>query len=341
MHLLVIRFSAMGDVALTIPVLRGVLKKNPELQITMVSEARFEPMFHDIERLNFYRVNMDNYPGFFGLFRLFRELRALAAWDAIIDLHSVMRSWVLDFFFRLTLVPVFKIDKGRKEKKELAQKENKVVKQLKHTTQRYLDVFKKFGVDGAVEEGRVLHVIAGAKKSLEAYLAEHELIKETKWLGIAPFSKHKQKTWPLSKITGLIEALTAHGNYQIFLLGGNEEAAELRNLASLYPNCVNMAGVFTLDEEIALMHELDVVVAMDSFNMHLAALCNTKVVSVWGGTHPFAGFGPLNGNDKFIIQVPHEQLNCRPCSVFGSKPCYRGDWACLKGVEVEEIMKNI
>ena len=102
-----------------------------------------------------------------------------------------------------------------------------------------------------------------------------------------------------------------------------------------------MAGVFSLEEEIALMYELDEVIAMDSFNMHLSALCNTKVVSIWGGTHRFAGFGPLNNNEKNIVEVPVEELECRPCSVFGSKPCHRGDLACLEQIQVSDVINKL
>ena len=341
MRLLAIRFSSMGDVALTVPVLRGVLKHNPDLQITMVSSGAFEAMFHDIDRLTFYRVDLKNYTGINGLYRLYKKLNELASWEAIIDLHSVMRSWTIGSFFRMAGVPVYKLDKGRSEKSALVRKDNKDFKLLKHTTERYLDVFKAFGVNGEVETGDVLHINERARTSLADFLNDKGLIKNKMWVGLAPFSKHKQKTWPLSKITALIEALGQNELYQIFLLGGVEEAEDLQNLAALYPHCINMAGVFSLDEEIALMHQLDEVVAMDSFNMHLAALCNTKVISIWGGTHRFAGFGPLNDNEQYIAQVSHKELNCRPCSVFGNKPCYRGDWACLKGIEVEEVLKLI
>jgi len=341
MRLLVIRFSAMGDVTLTVPVLRGVLQKNPNLRITMVSNASFEPLFHDIDRLDFFRVQLDNYSGLTGLYQLFKKLKKAGDWDAVIDLHSVMRTWVLGALFKVSGVPVRKIDKGRQEKKLLVRKENKSFKQLKHSTERYLDVFKSFGVEGMVESGPVVHVIDKAKKSLEQFLEENELSHDKKWLGLAPFSKHKQKTWPLSKVTSLLEALKADGNYQIFLLGGKDDLKELDSLTTLYPQVINMAGKFSLDEEIALVHQLDLIISMDSFNMHLAALCGTKVISIWGGTHPFAGFGPLNDNDKYIVQVAQNELECRPCSVFGSKPCFRGDWACLRGIEPDQVLKML
>jgi len=341
MHLLVIRFSAMGDVALTVPVLRGVLKQNPDIDIEMVSNIAFEAMFHDIDRLTFRGVDLSNYSGFGGLFKLYRELKALGPWDAIIDLHSVMRTWVLGSLFKASGVPVFKVDKGRKEKKALIRQKNRVFEPLKHTTERYLDVFNAFGISGEVISRDVLHVDDEAQSNWQHFLHENGISKDKKWLGLAPYSKHKQKTWPFSKVNSLIEELGKSGEYQVFLLGGGNEVEDLQNLATLYPHCLNMAGVLSLDQEIALMHQLDVVVAMDSFNMHLAALCDTKVISIWGGTHSYAGFGPLNGNDQFIVQVDHGELDCRPCSVFGSKPCHRGDWACLNRIEVHSVAEAI
>ena len=341
MRLLVIRFSAMGDVALTVPVLRGVLQENPDLEIEMVSNIAFEAMFHDIDRLTFYGVDLNNYSGFGGLFKLYRELKKMGPWDAVIDLHCVMRTWVLGSLFKASGVPVFKIDKGRKEKKELVRQKNRVFEPLLHTTGRYLAVFSAFGIAGTVISGDILHVNDEAQTSLQQFFIENGISKDKKWLGIAPYSKHKQKTWPFSKVNSLIEELGKSGENLVFLLGGGNEVEDLQNLATLYPHCLNMAGVLSLDQEIALMHKLDAVVAMDSFNMHLAALCNTKVVSIWGGTHPYAGFGPLNGNEKFIVQLDHNELDCRPCSVFGSKPCHRGDWACLAGVDIEDVLERI
>ena len=173
------------------------------------------------------------------------------------------------------------------------------------------------------------------------FIVTNQLSKDKKWIGLAPFSKHKQKNWPLTKIASLLAALKKDGGYKIFLLGGADEASSLEDLSSHDSEIINMAGILSLSEEIAMVHELDLVVAMDSFNMHLAALCNTKVISIWGGTHPYAGFGPLNNNTRYIVQVPPSELECRPCSVFGNTPCHRGDWACLTRIDVNDVLKMI
>ncbi|HHL53016.1 MAG TPA: lipopolysaccharide heptosyltransferase family protein [Flammeovirgaceae bacterium] len=341
MQVLAIRLSSMGDVALTVPVLRGVLAANPGLQITLVSAAHLEPFFFGIERLNFYGVRLELYPGLSGLRQLYKKLQAAGPWDAVLDLHSVLRTWALDGFFRLAGVPVYRIDKGRKEKRALVRPRNRQLKPLRHTTQRYLEVFEAAGLPGAVAGGEVIKANPRAMASLERFLEKNGLRKEGRWIGIAPFALHREKTWPLSKITTLIEALSKEENCRIFLLGGKTDAPRLQHIAALYESCHNMAGVFSLDEEIALVHMLDAVVAMDSFNMHLAALCNRKVVSVWGATHPYAGFGPLNGNERFIVQVPPGELSCRPCSIFGDKPCSRGDLACLEKIDPVEVLHKL
>lgn len=97
----------------------------------------------------------------------------------------------------------------------------------------------------------------------------------------------------------------------------------------------------TLPTELALIRQLDLMLCMDSGNMHLAALSGVPVLSIWGATHPFAGFGPYGQADKHLLQIPNDVLPCRPCSVFGNKPCWRGDWACLQMISVEMVFERM
>ena len=338
MQVLVIRFSAMGDVALTIPVLRGVLADNENLHITFLSNKKFEPLFHNIPRFTFLGVDLKEYGGISGLYKLFKELSTLHSWDRIIDLHSVMRTWILGSFFKFSGQQVYKIDKGRAAKKALVRKKNKVFKRLPHTTARYLHVFADAGLSGYISSGECIQFDDKSRDNLFLFLEENGVHKSQKWIGIAPFSKHREKEWPLIQINKLITNLAATNAYKIILLGGGaKEVALLDQIADTHDHTINLAGVLDLGEEICLMHQLDCVIAMDSFNMHLAALCNTKVVSIWGATHYFAGFGPLNNNEQFAVEIPVTTLACRPCSVFGSKPCYRGDLACLNTIDVEQV----
>lgn len=333
MNCLAFRFSAMGDVALTVPVLRSVLEQNPDLHLTLVSNKEFEPFFYDLPRFEFYGVDLNNYKGITGLLKLYRELKKYQKWHCVTDLHSVMRTWVLSKFFKWSGIPVFTVDKGRVEKKALTQKENKQFKQLAHTTERYQKVFEEAGIKSDLIYQDAIH---------PSSTISFEFDTSKQWIGIAPFSKHVQKEWPRDKVKSLIEVLDATNKYEVLLFGGGDKEKQvLDEMANSFEHVHSVVGQFTLSEEIALVKKLSALVSMDSFNMHLASLLGVKVVSIWGATHSFAGFGPVNGNEKFKIEVPIKELDCRPCSVFGSKPCHRGDLACMQQITVEMVEEKV
>lgn len=335
MNCLAFRFSAMGDVALTVPVLRSMLEKHEDLHITLVSNKAFAPFFNELPRFEFYGVDFKEFKGVFGLYTLFRILNNYQRWDCVLDLHSVMRTWVLNRFFKWSGTPVFEIDKGRKEKKALTRKENKQFVQLPHTTERYAKVFEMAGLGNEISYGNAIHANPGAMHDLALDPAK-------KWIGIAPFSKHIQKEWSLEKVKLLIGKLAQKSDLELILIGGSgKEAEKLEHISNERTNVHSIAGKLTMEEEIALVTKLSLMVSMDSFNMHLATLSGIKVVSIWGATHSFAGFGPVNGNEAYKVEVPVEELSCRPCSVFGSKPCYRGDFACMNQISVEMVEEKI
>ena len=97
-------------------------------------------------------------------------------------------------------------------------------------------------------------------------------------------------------------------------------------------------GKLNMRTELNLMSHLDVMLAMDSGNMHLASLVGTPVVSVWGATHPYAGFMGWGQSEKNAVQI---SLPCRPCSIFGNKPCIRGDYACLRQITPNQIIEKV
>ncbi len=340
MNLLVFRFSAMGDVALTQPVIKNILENNPDIHITFVSHKNLAPLFSDLPRFTFIGVDLKaDYNGFLGIFQLFNFLKKTEKYHHIIDLHSVLRTWVLCFLFSLKGISYKRIDKGRKEKKQLTDKHKKQFALLNHTTERYTDVFKKIGLKTSEIKAHSISPTTEASNSLKPFLTENNLLQKNKrWIGIAPFSKHKQKEWGIKKVNELI-ALLSKNDTTVFLFGGGKSEIErLEKLASTHNNTIVAAGKLDFEKEMALIAQLDAMVTMDSFNMHLAGLLGIKVVSIWGATHHFAGFGPLGENKNYIVDIPQEKLSCRPCSVFGNKPCHRGDHACMEQLQVENVM---
>ena len=336
MRLLVIRTSAMGDVALTTPVLRGMREQYPEVELVLLTRSAFKPFFSSITGLELFFPDLKNrHKGIRGVFRLFKDINRQSEIDYVIDLHDVLRSKILRFFFRLTGVPVSVLDKGRSEKKSLITGKKKV--QLKHSVERYCDVFAKAGFPVVPSKGN--WIVPSPDTILKPeFIAEMQGVLN---IGVAPYAKHKLKMWPESNMVRLIGLISEKHRCRFWLFGGAEDSERLEALQLKISGSTNLAGKLSLDEELAFMSKLDLMIAMDSSNMHMAALLGTKVISIWGGTDPLSGFSAWMQPDSFSIRIPVEELTCRPCTIYGKGECKRGDFACMNWLTPEMVYQKI
>lgn len=319
-RILAYRFSAFGDVAMTAPVFREFLEQNPDVEIIMVSRSNFEALFADIPNVIFKGINLDDYKGFFGLSKLANELIREFHPDLIANLHDVIRTKILDKIYSTKGFKVFKINKGKEEKEHLTNIWNLNKVQLKKTVERYADVFREMGFNVQLS---------------------HQLRPKTldkSGIGFAPFAQHKGKMLPLEKSYELVRILSQKQTVYFFG-GGKAETEILEKWEKEIPNTRNLAGKLSLTEELHTISQLEVMISMDSANMHLASLVGTRCVSIWGQTHPYAGFLGFGQNEEDVVQV--KDLTCRPCSVFGDKQCFRGDWACLGELSVQKIVEKV
>ena len=214
-HLLVLRFSALGDVAMTVPVIRCLYKSQPNLKITFVSRPYFEPLFAEFENFNFYPLDIgDRHKGLKGILTLFKELKKIP-FSGVADLHGVLRTYLLSFLFTTTFFRVKQINKGRIEKHQLTREKNKKFQPLTPTIFRYADVFRKLGFSINIED----HEFPDKNSIPENFT---NLCNETdkKWIGIAPFASYSGKTYPLDLMQQVIAYLQK--DYQIFLFGAGQ-----------------------------------------------------------------------------------------------------------------------
>ncbi len=313
-HILVIRLSAMGDVAMAVPVLRAFTEQHPNCKITMLSKPFLKPLFEDIPNVSFFAVDVNQkHKGFFGLFRLFKELKKEGI-THVADFHNVLRSKILRTFFKFGGTSTKHIDKGRAEKKALTRSKNKIFKQLKTSHQRYADVLKKLGFDVDIENPTGLKKLEFSKK-----LSTLTGVKENQWIGIAPFATSQGKVYPLHFMEEVIAELSSKG-LTIFLFGGGESEIQLLNaLEKKYENTINIAGKISFQEELQLIHSLDLMLSMDSGNAHLAAMLHVKTITLWGVTHPFAGFAPYNQPSDYCMLPDLARFPKIPCSIYGNK----------------------
>lgn len=335
--ILVIRFSAIGDVAMTVPVIATVAHRHPDIEITMLTRPFLRPLFmHLPQNVKFKGINLqDNYyKGVKGIYRLYKELKA-EKYDYIADLHDVLRTQLLRTFFALHGTKVCYIHKGRKERKAILHNPEH---HLPTSFQRYSDVFCRIGIslkninfhsiyDGFSPDYTPIEKFTGKKR--------HKT-----WIGIAPFAAHKGKIYPLEKMEKIVESLSLREDIHLFLFGaGTYENHLLEIWEKKYPHTTTVGTRSGgLQNELLLMNQLNVMVSMDSANMHLASLTGTPVISIWGETHPNAGFLGWNQKMTDVIQI---DLSCRPCSIFGNKPCTRKDYACLYDIQESTILQHI
>lgn len=334
-HILVIRISAMGDAAMTVPVLQQLLVQHPGMQLTILTQPLLIPLFEQLDRTNVHAADIKGkHKGIMGLLKLFRELRKKDQFDAVADLHNVLRSKVIRLLFRLSGIATAAINKGRKEKRQLTRKENKRFVQLKTSFQRYADVFAALQIPVILDNNKQIF----SKRPLPP-AALLLFAAGKKYICIAPFTKHREKMYPPAKMKTVIQQLLQQPYLQIFLLGGGKNEIEALNEWEKELNgVVNLAGKFSFKDELAIISNMDAMISMDSANMHLASLFAVPVVSVWGATHLFAGFYGWGQSTTHAVQI---SLYCRPCSVFGNKPCYRGDHACMERIKEETIMDRL
>lgn len=324
-HILAIRMSAMGDVAMTVPVIKTLITQNSNIKITIVSKGVLKPLFNNIDRVTFFEADVNKkHKGIVGIYKLYKELKKLN-FDAVADLHNVLRSKILRTFFRISGTKVAFINKGRTEKKALTAIKNKVFTPLKTTHQRYADVFAQLGIP--VDLG---NPSLKDKESLSndlKKLLDHQ--PDEKIIGIAPFAAHDGKKYPLELMEEVITELCKQ--YKILLFGGGQHEVEALNIISKkQPNVYNIAGKVKLKEELTIISNLSVMISMDSGNGHFSALYGVPTITIWGATHPYAGFAPFLQEDN-CLTADRNQYPLLPTSIYGNKTI----------IGYENVMKTI
>ncbi len=342
-HILVIRFSALGDVAMTVPVVYSLARAYPNVRVTVLSRPFARPFFEDLApNVSFMAADLKGeYHGVRGLNSLYRRLVA-KQFTHVADLHAVLRSSYLRLRFNLGRFRVEHLDKHRRQRRYLTRKKNKKpTVQLPSSFDNYLEVFRRLGfpiekpefISLFPPEGgniNLLPRVIGPKRSWE------------QWIGIAPFAAHPGKVYPVPQMEQVIAHLAQRWpKARIFLFGqGEQERSIFPQWVEKMPDrCVYVSQhLENMHQELILMSHLDVMLSMDSANMHLASLVNVPVVSVWGATHPRAGFMGWNQQEDNAIGL---HLDCRPCSIYGQKPCRYGDYHCLTGITPDMITERI
>ena len=323
-HIVIIRLSALGDVAIAAPLVRAYAEANPKVLFTMVSQPKLESLFGGIPNLRF----MPYVKSKRDLFKTLKFAGTIAGMKptAVADIHNVLRSKLMRLRLSLSGIETFSMDKNRPARRALTREKGKVLVPLKSSMRAYEEVLVKCGLED----------LNFASKPLPPRPEQTFL---TRRVGIAPFAAHKGKAWPVEYMERVVEELSKDKKIKVFLFGGGAKEKEiLAGWESKFPDTESLCGRFALSEEIEFMRTLDLMVTMDSANMHFASFAEVPVLSIWGATHPYAGFYGWGQKPENALQV---DMPCRPCSIFGNKPCAKGDYGCLSAIAPERVLQKI
>ncbi|MGX1024435.1 glycosyltransferase family 9 protein [Psychroflexus sp. MBR-150] len=336
-HILTIRLSAMGDVAMTVPVINTLLKTHKDLKLTVLTKPQFKVLFDFIPRVNVVCAEVKTkHKGLNGLYRLSRELKSLNL-SEVADLHDVLRSKILDLFLFFQGLKIKKINKGRAEKKALVRPKRKIYKPLKTSVERYADVYKKLGYNIDTNHLELLK-----QQDLDASIREDlDFNPSKKQLGIAPFATHNGKVYPSDLMEEVIKNLAQNTSLNIYLFGGGKlETSRLQQWAKPYNNVYSIAGRYNFKTELCLISNLDAMLSMDSGNAHLAAMFGVKVFTIWGQTHPYAGFAPIGQTQNEQILPDRTQFPLLPTSIYGNKKI-EGYQNVMRSIEPQEVITKV
>ena len=334
-NVLVIRFSVLGNVAMAIPVLYPICIANPDTRFIMLTKKWPATMFHD-KPANLKVVDFDikeNHHGLTGLLKLAAQLHKHYEIDAVADLHNVSGTWVIDAFMRAHGARVKRLDREKPKRRALVN--HKTNEPVTPIHERYRDVFRKLGFKTPDD---FTHLYATRPWPVSAIVPPKE--EGQRWIAISPFSSHRQKAYPLDQMEKVIADLSKRENYWIFLMGGGKaEKIALRGIARKYKNVVSMAEIkHGFADEYALLGRCDLMLTMESANMHLASLVDLQAMTIWGPTSPACGYLGYNQVVEDDIQL---DMDCRPCSITGDKVCKYGDFPCLKNIKPEYIAQHV
>lgn len=333
--LVVIRFSALGDVALTVPVLLAFHKAYPSVRVLMCTRTRFSPLYRDIPNVEVLPAELETtHRSISGLKTLYGNIHKERP-NAILDLHNVLRTKVLRTYNYVHRIPFFAMDKGRSEKRRLTRTRKKDWRPLAHTTARYASVFKAAGYPVSATSADILPSRPIQDQDLQAYLTGYTVI------GIAPFAAHSAKMYDLDKLEEVVAWLDSKDHCRILILGGGaEEHQQAQPWEDRYANCVNMIGQYEFTEELNVISRLDLMISMDSGNGHLSAIFGVPTLTLWGVTHPFAGFAPFGQPQENCLLADRTLYPDIPTSVYGNR-CPEGYEDAINTIAVSEIQARI
>ena len=324
MKFLILRFSSIGDIVLTTPVIRCLRLQMPEAEIHFLSRQNFRDVLEHNPYINkniFFKDDVDE---------VISELKK-EKYDYIIDLHHNIRSLRVK---RALKTKSFSFNKLNIEKWLIVNlKINRLPQQ--HIVDRYLETISSFGIKN---DGQGLDYFISAKEEKAIEKLPEAFGKN--FIAWAIGAHHATKQLPIEKMISIARKI----KLPVVILGGKEDINKSNELIKHFQSPVfNGCGIFSINESAAIIKHAQHVLTHDTGMMHIAAAFRKNIISVWGNTIPEFGMSPYLpaafATNSLIVQV--NNLSCRPCSKIGYQKCPKGHFKCMKEINENEIIKPL
>ncbi len=320
MKILILRFSSIGDIVLTTPLIRCVKEQVQDCTLHFATKQAYRGLVDNNPYLDKVHVLEDD------INTLIQELQE-EKFDLILDLHHNIRTQIIKMRLRVKSVSVNKLNW---EKWLLTQFKIDKLPNYKHIVSRYLHTVKSIGV--SYDKGGLDYFIPK-----EDELDIHQLFPEASvgYVAFAIGAKYSTKRLPYLKIVEICEQI----ELPIILLGGLDDSARGEEivLQGGDTKIFNACGKLNLNQSAFILKEAKLVISHDTGLMHIAAAFEKSIISIWGNTMPELGMYPYLEKSEFVaIQV--KELNCRPCSKIGYKKCPKGHFKCMQDIDVNEVV---
>ena len=327
-NILLVRFSAIGDILLLTPLVRALRRKHPDARLTVVTRSGFAPLLARNPRIS----HVIGWDPLTSLSELGRRLRDLGFTHRL-DLHNSVRSRLLRWHAggAWTTYP-----KHRLARTALIHTHRDLYRDRRHVAERYFDAAR--GLEVSPDGGSLEMFLSRADlEAAEGFLAARGLGRSRQLIAVAPGAAHFTKRWPTHHWLALVQRLVEAGN-DVVVLGGPQDLAIGEAVAAAGGEfAASAAGAFDLPGSAALLKRARALVSGDTGLMHLATAVETPVIALFGPTVEQFGFFPYRAKSAVL----QRELSCRPCSAHGGPRCPLKHHRCLQDLQPGDVLETL
>ncbi len=322
-HILIIRFSSIGDILLTTPFLRQVRRHFPDAHICYVTKQQFRELLETNPAID-ELITFDDKSGLAGIRKLSKQLSS-AHFDYVFDLHDNQRSHLLTRGLKYSALS--RLQKHRFQRAAYVYLKQRIT--LRPVALRYMDAGKQAAIadDG---EGLELHIPGATTQKISGLLQQ---AVNSPFLCLAPGAGFATKRWPYWD--ELARKILDNSSFNLVIVGGQDDR---KRVQMENPRLLNLAGQLSLSESGAVIQAAQGLVCNDSGLMHMAAAVGTPVTAIFGSTTPELGFAPFRAYKAVIIEK--KNIWCRPCSHMGRNRCPLGHHKCMTSISPDMVFKQ-